>query len=455
MKQKMIIWMSLWACAATALGALGGDKPNIVIFFLDDSGWADFHPFGDPAYATPHVEKLAEEGCRFNKFFVPQAICSASRSALMSGCYPGRTKIFGAHGPNAKGLDPKFATMGEVFQAHGYKTAIFGKWHIGDQPETRPAARGFTESAGLMYSNDMWKHHPVNPKHWGKFPLKYWSNGKVIVEDVTKDFQKSLTERATVRSIDFIKRHKKQPFLLYVPYSMPHVPLFCSDKFKGKSETGIYGDVIMELDDSMGRILAEIKANGLEQNTVVVFSSDNGPWAGYGDHAGKTPFREFKATGFNGGVQSACIIKYPSKIKASSSSDATFCSVDLLPTFCKLTGAGLPAGEIDGRDVWPLIVGKDGAANPHAYYPISTGRNLDAVISGDGRWKLHLPHTYRHVVKPGVDGNDGIYERRKIGLSLFDLKNDSGEEKNLIEKYPELADKLKQLATKHQQKFYK
>jgi len=432
-----------------------GASPNVVIFFLDDSGWSDFQPFGNPPYKTPNVEKLAAEGCQFNQFFVPQAICSASRAALMSGCYPGRTKVFGAHGPNGKGLNPRFATMGEVFQTQGYKTGVFGKWHIGDQPETRPPSRGFDESAGLMYSNDMWKHHPVNPKSWGKFPLRYWRNGKVTCGDVTPDFQKSLTSRSTVRSVDFIKRNKKSPFFLYVPYSMPHVPLFCSDTFKGKSGTGLYGDVIMEIDDSIGQILRAIKSVGVEENTLIIFSSDNGPWAGYGNHAGKTPFRAMKATSFNGGIRSACIIKYPEKIKAGSVSNSIFCSIDLLPTLCHVTGANLPDNKIDGKNVWQIITGEDAAENPHSYYPISTVRHLDGVLSSDGRWKLHLAHTYRYLLTPGADGQDGQYETRKIELSLFDMKNDPQETINLIEKHPEVADRLKRLAEGHKHRFYK
>jgi arylsulfatase A len=451
MMNKVIAWMGAVLCATRVWAA---PEPNVVLIFLDDSGWADFHPFGNPPYETPNVQKLAAEGCRFNNFFVPQAICSASRSALLSGCYPGRTKVFGAHGPNAKGLDPNFATMGEVFQKAGYKTAIFGKWHIGDQPETRPAARGFDESAGLMYSNDMWEHHPTDPGHWGKFPLKYWSNGKVECERVTPEFQESLTTRYTERAVDFIGRHKDEPFFLYVPHSMPHVPLFVSDKFAGKSGSGLYGDVIQELDWSVGQILQALEKNGLDKNTIVIMTSDNGPWTGYGNHAGKTPFREAKGTGFNGGTQSACIIKYPGQLKAGSSSDSMFCSVDLLPTLCRLTGAPLPDNEIDGLDVWPLISGESDARNPHAFYPVSTGKNFEGVMSGDGRWKLHLPHSYRVVVEPGMDGAGGKYKNNWIELSLFDLKADHYERNNVISEHPEVAEKLRQLAAQHKAAFY-
>ncbi len=233
--------------------------PNFVVVFLDDSGWADFRPFGKTEYETPNVEKLAKEGCRFDNFYVPQAICSASRSALMTGCYPGRTKVFGAHAPRRPCLDPKFATMAELLKTTGYVTACFGKWHLGDVEGQRPLDRGFDENCGLMYSNDMWRHHPGNPEFWGKFPLQYWDGGKVTIEDVTAEQQKNLTTWYTEHAVDFIDRQQDKPFLLYVPHSMPHVPIYCSDKFEGKSGAGLYGDVMMEIDWSVGQIAQALK----------------------------------------------------------------------------------------------------------------------------------------------------------------------------------------------------
>ena len=235
---------------------------------------------------------------------------------------------------------------------------------------------------------------------------------------------------------------------------MPHVPLFCSDAFKGKSGAGLYGDVIMELDDSIGKILASLKANGLEENTIVIMTSDNGPWAVYGNHAGRTPFREAKATSFDGGTQSALIIKYPGKIKAGSASDAMFCSVDLLPTLCHLAGAALPEKEIDGQNVWPLIVGEPDAKNPHAYYPVTLFKKLEAIMSGDGRWKLHFPHDYEQVAVAGVDGAKGKYEKRSIEMSLFDLKNDPCETTNVLSQNPEVAEQLKRLAGEHKKALF-
>lgn len=440
--------------AVNAASAAAEPPPNVVIIFLDDSGWADFKPFGSPAYPTPNVQRLAAEGCRFDQFYVPQAVCSASRAALMTGCFPGRTKVFGAHPPKAKGLDPKFATLAEVLKPRGYATAVFGKWHLGDREETRPQARGFDESCGLMYSNDMWEFHPENPEYWGKYPLHFWDNGRITIERVTPEHQTHLTTWYTEHAVDFIRRRKDGPFLLYVPHSMPHVPLFVSEKFKGKSGKGLYGDVMMEIDWSVGEIMKALKAGGVEGRTLVIFTSDNGPWISYGNHAGSTPFREAKGTSFDGGVRSACIMKWPGHIPAGSSSDRAFCSIDLLPTIAGLAGADLPENPIDGRDVWGLVTGKLGAKNAREYYAFSTGSTFEGIISGDGRWKLHVPHSYRTLVTPGNDGAAGKYRQEKIGFALFDMVNDPNETRNLIEERPEVAVRLQALAEAHRAEFY-
>ena len=441
------LFVILSNCTAT------NSKPNFVIIFLDDSGWGDFKPFGDPAYTTPNVEQLAAAGCRYTQFYVPQAICSASRSALMSGCYPGRTKVFGAHGPNARGLETSFATLAEVLKTAGYSTGIFGKWHLGDQPETRPAARGFDESCGLMYSNDMWEFHPENPQHWGQFPLQFWDNGEVTIERVTPKEQAQLTTWYTEHAVDFINRHKAEPFFLYVPHSMPHVPLYVSEKFAGKSGQGLYGDVMSEIDWSVGEIMNALKEAGIDDNTMVIFTSDNGPWISYGNHAGVTPFREAKATSFDGGTRSACIISYPGRIEENSSSETAFGSIDIFPTICDLAGAALPENEIDGKNVWDVMTGKNTTA-VHDYYAFSTGRNFEAVISGDGRWKLHVPHNYRTLKYADNDGRAGKFEQAQIALSLYDMQNDPYESTNVIDVYPEIAENLLNLARAHRDRFY-
>lgn len=429
-------------------------RPNIVVVFLDDSGYSDFRPFGQPEYSTPNVERLAGEGCRFTNFYVPQAVCSASRSALLTGCFPCRTRMFGAHGPRARGVDPKYATLGQVFQRAGYKTAVFGKWHIGDQPETRPPARGFDESCGLMYSNDMWEFHPENPQAYAKYPLEFWENGQVKIPRVTKEHQPYLTTWYTEHAVDFIGRNKGNPFLLYVPHSMPHVPLFVSEKFRGKSGRGLYADVMMEIDWSVGEITRALKRNGVEDNTIVMMTSDNGPWTSYGNHSGKTPFRESKGTSFDGGTRSACIVRYPGRIRPRTVSARMWSTVDVLPTLARHVGAPLPDNEIDGGDVWGLMTGQAGAKNPREYYAFSTGPNFEGVISGDGKWKLHVPHKYRVLVEAGQDGAAGKYTQASIGLSLYDMENDPMESQNVLERYPEVAKRMQGYAEAHRARFY-
>jgi len=428
-------------------------QPNFVIMFLDDSGWADFRPFWPTEYPTPNVEKLARQGCCYRQFYVPQAICSASRASLLTGCYPGRTNVFGAIPPRARGLDPSFATFGEVFREAGYTTAVFGKWHVGDQPETRPPARGFDESCGLMYSNDMWRHHP-GTRVFDKYPLQFWENGRVIIEDVSPEQQRQLTTWYTEHAVSFIHRHSAEPFFLYIPHSMPHVPIFCSDKFEGKSGAGLYADVMMEIDWSLGEVLKALEAAGVADDTFVVFTSDNGPWISYGNHAGKTPYREAKGTGFDGGTRSACVMSFPGRIPPATVSERAFCSVDLLPTFAHIAGVPLPDNPIDGLDVWDVIVGRPGAKNPHEYYPVSNGRKFEGVLSGDGKWKLHLPHSYRTLAEAGRDGRPGRYEQAFIELSLFDMENDPYETTNVIDQYPEVAARLQAFAEVHEARWY-
>jgi arylsulfatase A len=298
----------------------------------------------------------------------------------------------------------------------------------------------------------MWEFHPQAPKNYPA--LQFWDNGKVTVDRVTKEHQPKLTTWYTEHAVDFIGRNRDNPFLLYVPHSMPHVPIFASEKFKGKSGTGLYGDVMMEIDWSVGEIMKALTKAGLDDNTLVFFSSDNGPWIVYGNHAGKTPFREAKATGFDGGTRSACIMRYPREIKAGTVSKRAFCTVDMLPTMASLAGAKPPANVIDGRNVWDLITGKPGAKNPHDYYPFSTGRIFEGVLSGDGHWKLHLPHNYQTLDYPGKDGVPGKYKVKRLELSLFDMENDPYETTNVIESHADVAKRLRAFAEEHRREFY-
>ena len=451
--------------SAVAIAALpfdvvtGADDPppNIVVIFIDDMGYADIGPFGARGYSTPNLDRMAREGMQFTDFVVSSAVCSASRSALLTGCYHQRIGIHGALGPRARiGINANEVTLAEICKQKGYATAIFGKWHLGHHPKFLPLQHGFDEYFGLPYSNDMWPLHPAYahlPPNAAKrkrgFPdLPLIEGNKIINPKVTGKDQEQLTTWYTEHAVDFIHRHKNHPFFLYVPHSMVHVPLFVSDKFRGKSKRGLFGDVVMEVDWSVGKIMEAIEEDGLREKTLVIFTSDNGPWLSYGEHAGSAgPLREGKGTEFEGGIREPTLMWWPGKIPAGTKCDELASTIDILPTVAALIGAELPKHPIDGKDIRPLMFGKPGARSPHeVFYCYYAGGQLHAVR--DRRWKLHFPHKYRTLNgRPG--GKDGMpvsYDTAEIGLALFDLKNDVGETTNVADQYPEVVRRLQALA---------
>ncbi|MEZ4776261.1 MAG: sulfatase-like hydrolase/transferase [Bacteroidia bacterium] len=423
--------------------------PNVVIIFTDDQGYQDLGCFGSPDILTPNIDKMAKEGARFSSFYTAQPVCSASRSALMTGCYPDRIGVHGAYMPfSKKALNLNEVTIAEMLKPLGYATACFGKWHLGDHPDYLPTKQGFDEYFGLPFSNDMWDKHPENKNHrFGKLPLIEGDSIITYLED-----QSMLTTWYTEHAVDFINRKKDEPFFLYVPHSMPHVPLFVSDKFKGKSARGLYGDVIMEIDWSVGQILQALKDNGLDDNTLVIFTSDNGPWMSYGKHAGSAlPLREGKGTVLEGGVREPTVMRWPGKIPAGQEIHKPCMTIDILPTLAGLTGAELPTHTIDGLDIWPIISGEEHAQNPHeAYFFYYHTNELQGVLSSDGRWKLYLPHRYRSL--NGREGNDDgtpiPYEMNDMGLELYDLDNDISETKNVAAEFPQVVAEMEQYVEK-------
>ncbi len=425
----------------TPASAAGTTRPpNIVLIFCDDMAYADIGPFGGDI-PTPNLDRLAREGRRFTDFYVPQAVCSASRAALLTGCYPNRVGIQGALSPRSRtGINPKEVTMAEMLKSRGYATAIHGKWHLGDAPEFLPTRHGFDEWFGLPYSNDMWPFHPTTTNFP---PLPLFENERIV--QMMPD-QTQLTTWCTERAVNFIDRNATRPFFLYVPHAMPHVPLHVSEKFKGKSARGLFGDVIMEIDWSVGEILNALRRQGLEENTLVVFTSDNGPWLLYGNHAGRAgPLREGKGTSWDGGVREPAIMRWPGKIPAGTTCGEMALTMDLLPTFATLAGAGAPKDRgIDGRDIAPLMFGKPGAKSPHEAFFVYWGQELQAVRSGN--WKLHFPHSYVKPSPPGGDAKPGKYAQLQTGLALFDLSSDIGEAKNVAAQHPEVVKRLEQLA---------
>jgi arylsulfatase A-like enzyme len=417
--------------------------PNIVIIFVDDMGYGDLGCYGAKNVRTPNLDRMARAGVRFTDFYVAQAVCSASRTALLTGCYPNRLGILGALGPGSKvGISDKEMTLAQVLKPRGYATAIFGKWHLGHHPQFLPTRHGFDEYFGLPYSNDMWPRHPT-----AKFPdLPLIEGEKAIAYNPD---QSKLTTQYTERAVAFIEKNKDKPFFLYVPHTMPHVPLAVSDKFKGKSQSGLYGDVVEELDWSAGEILSALKKHNLDEKTLVMFASDNGPWLSYGDHAGSAgPLREGKATAWEGGVREPCIMRWPGKIPAGTVCHELAVTFDMLPTVAKLAGADLPPLPIDGKDISPLLFGEAGAKTPHEAFYYYWNKQLQAVRSG--KWKLHFPHTYVTLDgKPGgANGSPAKYVQKEIKLALFDLDKDIGETTDMAKDHPDVVAKLSALADK-------
>ena len=436
--------------------------PNIVFIFADDLGYGDLGCYGARDIATPNIDRLAAEGTRFTSFYVAQSVCTASRAALMTGSYSNRVSMSGAlNHTSPVGLHANERLLPELFKSRGYATAAFGKWHLGHQPPFLPTRRGFDEWLGIPYSNDNGPLHPVTR---GIPSLPLYENETIIERDPD---QSQFTRRLTERSVAFIEKNKDKPFFLYVPSIMPHVPIFASAKFKGTSRRGLYGDVVQEIDWGVGEILAALKRLGLEERTLVVFSSDNGPFLSYGEHAGLSgPLREGKLTTFEGGHRTPCIVRWPGRVPAKRVSDEPFAAMDFYVSFAKLIGAALPTHKLDGSDVRPLLFGERGAKGRDEFWFYS-GDELHAVRQGD--WKLHVAHEYLTVaaepgrggkpsnyanMKPQAIENSGIrgiasrhgYRVESIGLSLYNVKSDPGERKNLAAEHPEIVARLQQVA---------
>jgi arylsulfatase A-like enzyme len=420
--------------------------PNVVLIFTDDQGYNDVGVYGADDIATPHLNQMAKEGTMLTSYYSAQAVCSASRAGILTGCYPNRIGIHNALGPgNTHGINTSETTLAEMLKTQGYATAIFGKWHLGHQKEFLPMRHGFDEWFGIPYSNDMWPYHPQQGPVFNFPDLPLYENETVID---TLEEQSQLTTQITERSVDFINRNKDNPFFLYVPHPQPHVPLFVSDKFKGKSNRGLYGDVIMEIDWSVGQITAALKANGLEDNTIVIFTSDNGPWLSYGNHAGSAyPLREGKGTAWEGGQREPFIIKYPKVIPSGKVIEEPVMAIDILPTIAEETGASLPENIIDGKSVLKLLKGETDTGPQEAYFFYYRVNELFGVRYE--KWKLYFPHRYRTMdgKELGKDGLPGDYRMIDMEeIELYDVQNDVSETTNVASKHPEIVAKIKLLA---------
>jgi len=424
--------------------AVAEDRPpNVVIIFTDDQGYGDVGCFGAKGFQTPNLDKLAQQGRRFTNFHVAQPVCSASRAALLTGCYSSRLGIQGALASASKiGIADSEMTLAELFKQKQYATGMAGKWHLGHHPQFLPTRHGFDEYLGLPYSNDMWPYNTMAKKADGQpvHPALPLIDGETMINpNVTADDQKLLTRQYTQRAVSFIEKNKERPFFFYLAHSMPHVPLYGNDEFANLAHGSTrFGQIIEEIDWSIGQVMNALESNGVAENTLVIFTTDNGPWLSYGDHAGSAgPLREGKGTCWEGGVRVPCIMRWPGKIPAGTTSNAMLMTIDLFPTLAKLIGGAMPEHKIDGLDVGPILFGAEPneARNPHDFYYFYYENNeLQAVTTGDGRWKLQLPHKYRSLAgKPaGKDGLPGKYESIPIlEPELYDLVHDLGETTNV------------------------
>lgn len=430
----------LMACLASVATAR---PPNIVVIFTDDQGYADLSCFGGIHVNTPRIDQMAAEGAKLTSFYVAAPVCTPSRAALMTGCYPKRidmargSKFVVLLAADSKGLNPEEITIAEVLKAGGYKTGMFGKWHLGDQPEFLPTRQGFDEFFGIPYSHDL---HPFHPQqaHFQFPPLPLLEGEAVIELDPDADY---LTRRFTERAVQFIEENKDRPFFLYLPHPIPHKPLHVSPPYMKevpeeikatlskennsidyKTRNRLLAQAISEIDWSVGQVLDALKKNGIDDNTVVIFTSDNGPAVGKA-----TPLKGRKGSTFEGGMREPTVIRWPGKIPAGTVNDELMTAMDLLPTFAKLAGAAIPTDRvIDGKDIWPVLT--ENAPSPHEAFFYYKVNQLEAVRSG--KWKLRLT----------VQGNG---KGKATKATLYDLEQDIGETTDVAKDHPKVVERLR------------
>jgi len=428
-------------CAASAAGGVvagriaqaaeGGAPrrpPNFVVIFTDDQGYQDIGCFGSPDIRTPRLDQMAAEGMRFTDFYSAAPLCTPSRAALMTGCYAQRISLPHVLFPGSTiGISDKETTIADLLKTRSYARACVGKWHLGHLKPFLPTRHGFDYYFGIPYSNDM-------------KPTPLMRNEETIEEPAR---QETLTERYTEEALKFIAANRDRPFFLYLPHTFPHVPLHVSGRFAGKSKRGLYGDVIEAIDWSTGQILDKLKELGLDDNTLVIFTSDNGPWLSKGKDGGSAlPLRDGKGTTFEGGMREPCIMRWPGKIPAGRTCSEIASTIDVMPTLAGLAGAKIPADRIiDGKDIWPLMSGVAGAKTPHEAYFYSSGNELQAVRSG--KWKLHLD---RARPQAGRKKNAPAQGGQKTPAALYDLQADVGEKNNVAEQNPDVVNRLQALA---------
>jgi arylsulfatase A-like enzyme len=431
-------------------GMNGEAKPNIIVIFCDDLGWGDLGCFGNPTIRTPNLDRMASEGQKWTQFYVAAPVCTPSRAALMTGRYPIRNGMTSAKRAvlfpdSGGGLPPDEITLAEMLKEAGYATGIVGKWHLGHLPQYLPTSQGFDSYFGIPYSNDMDKiggpgYSAEVRKDASYYPeIEHYNvplmrNTQIIERPAD---QNTLTKRYTEESIRFIEDHAAHPFFLYLPHSMPHIPLFASKNFRGRSSRGLYGDVVEELDASVGAILDTLRELKLDTKTLVVFSSDNGPWLSYETHGGSAgPLRAGKGTTFEGGLRVPTIFWWPGKIQPGTKQDLGS-TLDFMATFTAIAGGELPENrKLDSYDLSGVLFGDQESPRQKMFY--WTNAQLHAIRSGP--WKLHV--RMREAVNYGKESELGKPE-------LYHLEQDISEKYNVADKYPEAVESLLKSMDEH------
>ncbi|MEZ6066646.1 MAG: sulfatase [Planctomycetaceae bacterium] len=427
------------------------ERPNVVVIFADDLGYGDLSCYGNPTIRTPHLDRMAAEGLRFTQFYSAASVCTPSRAGLLTGRLPVRTGMCSdkrrvLFPDSGGGMPDSELTLAEALKAEGYATGCFGKWHLGHLPQFLPTAHGFDTYYGIPYSNDMDRLNDVGPKGRDAFnepKSEYWNvpllQDTEVVERPTD--QTTITRRYTEKAIDFIKQHKAGPFFVYLPHSMPHVPLFRSPEFEGRSDRGMYGDVVEEVDWSVGQVLQTLRDEGLAENTIVWFTSDNGPWLIFGDHGGTAGLlKDGKGCTWDGGMREPGIVWWPGHIPAGTVEHGLAATLDILPTCVALAGGELPSDRpYDGHDLTPLLLGTAPSPRETVYY--YRGTRLMAVRHGP--WKAHF-------ITQGAYGQDSATPVAHDPPLLIQIEHDPSERHDRRAGNQDVLAKIATIVAEHQ-----
>lgn len=438
----VVLLVVLSVAGAAAAGESKARPPNIVLIFVDNLGNGDLGCFGSTLHRTPHIDRLAAEGTKFTSFYVASGVCTPSRAALMTGCYPRRVNLHVNEANGAvlrpvspKGLHPDETTIAEVLKPAGYATGIFGKWHLGDQPEFLPTRQGFAEFFGIPYSDDMTRDK--SPETWPELPLM--RNERVIAAPVDRDY---LVQRTTAEVIAFIERHRERPFFAYVPHTMPGSTdhPFSSPAFRGQSRNGAYGDAVEELDWSTGEIVGALERLRLRENTLVIWTSDNGAVQRNPPQGSDAPYRGFGYDTSEGAMRMPCIMRWPGRIPAGRTTDELCSTMDLLPTFARLAGASLPPAPIDGHDIRPLLFGESGAKSPWDEVGFGYYRTEQLQAIRAGPWKLYLPLEKKLI--------NNARKTAPAKAQLYDVRHDVHEDREVSAEHADVVRRLLAMAEK-------